>query len=59
MDTDKKRWAKASKENWITTKIWRSTVPILNKLVKKLKLSRGEVVDEALREYAEKRDIKI
>jgi hypothetical protein len=58
-EVHKKDWAKSSKENWITAKIWRVTVPILVKLVKKTKLSRGEVMDTALREFADKREIKV
>ena len=62
MDTDKKRWMDASKENWVTVKIWRKTAPVLAKIVKKVaggKLTRGEVIDEALREYADRRNIKV
>ena len=55
----KKEWAEYSKENYITVKIWRVTFPILEKLTKKLGLSRGEIEDTALREYAEKRGIKV
>jgi hypothetical protein len=58
MDT-KTKWSEASKANWVTVKILRITLPILNKLVKKVGQTRGEIMQAALVEYADRRGIKV